>query len=59
MDVLNRSNARIIGVSYEGIEGYSELDDLFRPDVNRKALEAALEQAKAGGTTIRALMISK
>lgn len=59
MDVLNRSNARIIGVQYEGIEGYSELDDLFRPDVNRKALEAALEEAKAGGTTIRALMISK
>lgn len=59
VDVLNRSNARIIGVPYEGIQGCSEVDDLFRPDVNRRALEAAIEEAKSDDIKIRALMISK
>ncbi|KAI7771383.1 hypothetical protein LZL87_014361 [Fusarium oxysporum] len=31
-DVFNRSNARIIGVPYTGVEGYSTLDDLFDPE---------------------------
>lgn len=58
-DLLNRSNARIIGVTYHDIEGYSDIDDLFRPDVNAKALEAALRRAVDDGITIRGLMISK
>lgn len=58
-DTLNRSNGRVIGVKYEGIEGFSELDDLFRPDVNKRALEVALREAKKNGITIRALLISK
>ncbi|QMW26756.1 hypothetical protein G4B84_002001 [Aspergillus flavus NRRL3357] len=57
-DTLNRSNGRVIGVKYEGIEGFSELDDLFRPDVNKRALEVALREAKKNGITIRALLIS-
>ncbi|KAH7007778.1 pyridoxal phosphate-dependent transferase [Ilyonectria destructans] len=58
VDILNRSNVRVIGVSYKGIEGYSELEDLFDPDVNRKAIEAALRKAKDDGISIRALLIS-
>jgi hypothetical protein len=58
-DLLNRSNARIIGVPYKGIEGYQDLDDLFRPGVNRNALEAALQEAKDTGIRVRALLISK
>ncbi|KAE8406708.1 pyridoxal phosphate-dependent transferase [Aspergillus pseudonomiae] len=57
-DVLNRSNGRVIGVKYEGVEGFSGLDDLFRPDVNKRALEVALREAKKNGITIRALIIS-
>lgn len=59
VDILNRSNVRVIGVSYKGIEGYSELEDLFDPDVNRKAIEAALRKAKDDGISIRALLISQ
>jgi len=49
MDIPTRSNARVIGVPYQGIEGYSELDDLFRPDINKKAIEAAFLKAQDGG----------
>ncbi|KAH0420386.1 aspartate aminotransferase [Colletotrichum camelliae] len=58
-DLLNRSNTRVIGVSYQGIEGYSNLEDVFRPEVNRSALEAALEKARREDVTVRALLISK
>ncbi|KAE8367080.1 PLP-dependent transferase [Aspergillus caelatus] len=57
-DILNRSNGRVVGVKYEGIEGFSGLDDLFRPDVNQRALEVALREAKKNGITIRALLVS-
>ncbi|KAE8376633.1 PLP-dependent transferase [Aspergillus bertholletiae] len=57
-DILNRSNGRVVGVKYEGVEGFSNLDDLFRPDVNKRALEIALREAKSNGITIRALLIS-
>ncbi|KNG89221.1 hypothetical protein ANOM_002139 [Aspergillus nomiae NRRL 13137] len=57
-DVLNRSNGQVIGVKYEGVEGFSGLDDLFRPDVNKRALEVALREAKKNGIAIRALIIS-
>lgn len=59
VDLLNRSNAQIVGVTYQDIEGYSDLDDLFRPDVNAKALERALRRARDDGITVKALMISK
>ncbi|PCD23201.1 hypothetical protein AU210_014724 [Fusarium oxysporum f. sp. radicis-cucumerinum] len=32
VDVFNRSNVRVIGVSYTGVKGYSTLDDLFDPE---------------------------
>ncbi|CAG8093623.1 unnamed protein product [Penicillium salamii] len=58
VDLLNRSNARVVGVTYRDIEGYSDLDDLFNPNVNAKALEAALCRAKSDGITVKALLIS-
>ncbi|KAL2844905.1 pyridoxal phosphate-dependent transferase [Aspergillus pseudodeflectus] len=57
VDILNRSNAQVVPVSY-GIEGYSSMDDLFRPDVNRKALQAALNTAHDSGIIVRALLVS-
>ncbi|KAK1847188.1 cutinase transcription factor 1 alpha [Colletotrichum chrysophilum] len=58
-DLLNRSNTRVIGVSYQGMEGCSNLEDIFRPEVNRLALEAALNKARGEGVNGRALLISK
>lgn len=58
-DALNRSNVRIIGVSYDGISGCESLDDIFSPSVNELALNRALEQAQRDGIRIRALLISK
>ncbi|RDH21995.1 hypothetical protein M747DRAFT_349072 [Aspergillus niger ATCC 13496] len=58
-DTLNRSNAPVIGVPYEGIEGYSNLEDLFHPEVNEIALESALRKAEDDGITVRALLVSK
>lgn len=59
IDILNRSNAQVVGVSYEGIEGYSGLEGLFLPDLNRIALEVAFAKAKNAGIRVRALLISK
>ncbi|KAJ5342322.1 hypothetical protein N7541_011446 [Penicillium brevicompactum] len=58
VDLLNRSNVQIVGVTYQYIEGYFDLDDLFRPDVNAKALERALQRARNDGINVKALMIS-
>jgi len=57
--MLNRSNARIVGVTYEGIEGYKGLEDLFSPGVNRRALESALRRAESEGILVRAVLVSK
>ncbi|KAH6612180.1 pyridoxal phosphate-dependent transferase [Boeremia exigua] len=57
-DLMNRSRVRVVGIPYEGIDGYSRLDDLFNPGVNRRAVERALQKARQCDITIRALMIS-
>lgn len=59
IEILHRSNARVVGITYHDIDGYTDLDDVFRPDMNRKALQSALEKATQEGIKIRALMISK
>lgn len=59
VDIMSRSNAQIVGVTYDGIDGYSGLDDLFCPEVNKKAIEAALRKAQDAGITVRALLITK
>ncbi|XHF98611.1 hypothetical protein AWENTII_002159 [Aspergillus wentii] len=58
-DTQYRSNARVVGVTYGDVEEYSGLDDLFCPDINKRALEAALHRAQNEGITVRALLISK
>lgn len=58
-DLLNRSNVHVVGVKYEGVEGYTGINDLFQPEVNKVALKAALSQARQDGITIRALLVSK
>lgn len=59
VDLLNRSNVCVVGISYRGIEGYSNLDDLFSADVNLRAMEAAFYRAQNDGIRIRALIISQ
>ncbi|KAL0778461.1 hypothetical protein CaCOL14_006114 [Colletotrichum acutatum] len=58
VDILNRSKVQVIGISYTGVEGYSILDDLFDPEVNRKAITRALDRAKSSGVKVKALLIS-
>ncbi|KAK2616748.1 hypothetical protein QQS21_000360 [Conoideocrella luteorostrata] len=41
-DTMNRSNAHIIGVRYQHLDGYGGIDDLFSPSLNEIALEAAI-----------------
>ncbi|CAG9961986.1 unnamed protein product [Clonostachys byssicola] len=58
IDILNRNETHLVGVSYESVDGYRELDDLFKPDINRLALEKGLSEAEKRGIKIRALLIS-
>ena len=58
-DALNRSNVRILGVPYRGVEGYTTIDDLFDPEVNRRAIENTLRRAKCEGIRAHALLVSK
>ena len=58
-DLGNRSNVKIIGVSYDGLSSSCKLEDIFQPDINNMALEAALHKAKKMKVRVRALMISK
>lgn len=57
--VTHRSGVKLVGVDYSDIPGYSGLDDLFLPEINTKALEAAVEKAKQNGLTVGALMITQ
>ncbi|RAH65211.1 pyridoxal phosphate-dependent aminotransferase [Aspergillus aculeatinus CBS 121060] len=58
VDILNRSNARVVPVPYTGVEGYSSLEDLFCPNVPSTALEATFCNAKQNSINPRALLIS-
>ena len=59
VDILNRSNARVVPVPYTGVVGYSSLEDLFCPNVTSRALEATFRDAKQNGINPRALLISQ
>jgi DNA-binding transcriptional MocR family regulator len=58
-DVLNRSNVKLLGVTYASTLGYKDLEDVFDPEVNKRALEDSFQKAKEAGITVRALLISK
>ena len=59
IDLTARSNAKVIKVTWDGIQGFSGLDDVFRPEFNKVALEAALRESRQNGIKPRALLISK
>ncbi|KAG9569391.1 hypothetical protein KCU71_g2259, partial [Aureobasidium melanogenum] len=58
VDVLNRSGGRIIEVPYGQVHGTLDLEDIFDPEINKKALEVAYVNAMQQGINVRALMIS-
>ncbi|EWY84341.1 hypothetical protein FOYG_14093 [Fusarium oxysporum NRRL 32931] len=59
IDITHRSDAHIVGVTYDNLEGYSSLDDVFKPGMTRMALEGALQRAYGQGIKPRAVLISK
>lgn len=58
-DLGNRSNVKIVGVSYHDVPGFSQLKGLFQSDINSMALEAALGKAERKSIRLRALMVSR
>jgi aspartate/methionine/tyrosine aminotransferase len=54
-----RSRGVLIPALFQSVEGYQGLDDIFDPEMNRKALENTLLQATQRGEKGRAVMISK
>ena len=57
--VSTRARAVLVPASFQDVEGYQGLDNIFDPEMNRKALENALLQATRDGITVRAVMLSK
>lgn len=59
IDLTSRSGAKVINVTYDNIEGFSNFDDIFDSKLNTKALEAAVYKSRLNGVEPRALLISK
>lgn len=57
--VGERARGVLIPANYWSVNGYQGLDDLFNPEINRKALENALEQAKKDNMKVRGVMLCK
>lgn len=57
--VSGRARGVLVPASIQSVEGYRDLDDVFDPDINRKALENALIQAAQNGIRVRAVMLTK
>ncbi|CAG9982673.1 unnamed protein product [Clonostachys byssicola] len=58
IDITHRSDAHIVGVSYDDLEGDSSLEDVFDAAMTKKALNAALVKAHSRGIKPRAVLIS-
>ncbi|CAI6227106.1 unnamed protein product [Periconia digitata] len=56
--ISTRARAKLLPVSFRDLEGYRDLDDVFDPEMNAKALENALHKATKDGVKVRAVMIS-
>ncbi|PQE06902.1 acc synthase protein [Rutstroemia sp. NJR-2017a BVV2] len=54
-----RARGVLIPAPFQCVEGYRSLEDIFNPEMNKKALERTLLQATQDGVKVRALMISK
>ncbi|KAF2963107.1 hypothetical protein GQX73_g10470 [Xylaria multiplex] len=52
-----RARAVLIPATYQSVEGYQGLDDLFNPEINKKALENALKQANKDNVKVRGVML--
>ncbi|KAI1089146.1 putative aminotransferase class I and II family protein [Rostrohypoxylon terebratum] len=57
--VGERARGVMIPATYQSVEGYQGLDDLFDPEINRKALENALQQATKDNVKVRGVMLCK
>ncbi|ROV87603.1 hypothetical protein VSDG_09606 [Cytospora chrysosperma] len=56
--VKERSRGVLIPASFQSLDGYHGLDDIFEPEMNRRALENALAKASQGGVRARAVLLS-
>lgn len=59
LDIPARCGAIAVGAEYQDVGGYSGFDNVFVPEMNRKALEAAYAKALKKGVKCRALLISQ
>lgn len=57
--VKERSRGVLVPAPFRSLDGYRDLDDVFDPEMNRKALEAALSKAAQDGVKARAVLLSK
>ncbi|KAI0023443.1 putative aminotransferase class I and II family protein [Xylariomycetidae sp. FL0641] len=55
--VGERARGVMVPATYQSVEGYKDLDDLFDPEINRKALENALKQATKDNVKVRGVML--
>jgi aspartate/methionine/tyrosine aminotransferase len=57
--VGDRSRGKLIPATFQHVEGYQSHDDVFKPRMNREALESALRNATQDGVKVRAVIMSK
>ncbi len=57
--VGERARGMLIPASFQSLDGYQGLDDIFKPEMNKKALEGAIFKANHDGVKVRAVMLSK
>jgi bifunctional pyridoxal-dependent enzyme with beta-cystathionase and maltose regulon repressor activities len=57
--VSGRARGVLIPATFQCLQGYRGLDDVFDPEMNGKALEHALLRASPEGVIVKAVLISK
>jgi aspartate/methionine/tyrosine aminotransferase len=58
-DIPVRSRGVLVTASFQDIDGYHDFDSVFDANMNKLALEAAIEKATKDGITCRGLIMSK
>lgn len=58
IDLDQRARGELVAVPFQGVDGYESLDDVFTPDVFRRALERQLTLSKERGTRVTALLLT-
>ncbi|KAI1179309.1 putative aminotransferase class I and II family protein [Nemania sp. FL0916] len=56
--VGERLRGKLVPATFQHVEGYQNLDDVFEPRMNREALEGALRNSEQEGVKVRAVLIS-